>query len=128
MRTVLLGMLIALPALALAHDVPRVPPNPAYQAECGSCHVAYPPRLLPAQSWDRIMARLERHFGTDATVDEPTKRELSAFLSQNAGRRAASAGEEPRITQTAWFVKEHRKANVKNPADCAACHSRLKGQ
>lgn len=24
--------------------------NPAYRTECGSCHVAYPPKLLPADA------------------------------------------------------------------------------
>lgn len=128
MRPLLLCALLAFPALSLAHEGPRLPPNPTYQAECGSCHVAFPPRLLPPQSWDRLMARLERHFGTDASLDDATRRDISAFLAQNAGRRAAPAGEAPRITQTAWFLKEHRKANTKNPADCAACHRELKAK
>ena len=25
--------------------------NPAYHAECASCHIAYPPQLLPKESW-----------------------------------------------------------------------------
>lgn len=122
-RTLLFAALLAIPAVPLADDGPRLPPDPKYRAECGSCHVPYPPRLLPAQSWRRIMAGLERHFATDASVDEPTLREVSAFLERHAGRRAAPAGEQPRITETAWFRKEHRKASTNNPADCAACHS-----
>jgi hypothetical protein len=123
MRPLLLAALLALPAVALADRGPRLPPDPTYQAECGSCHVPYPPRLLPAQSWSRTLARLERHFGTDASVDEPTLKELSAFLERHAGQRAAPVGDEPRITQTAWFRKEHRKAKPSNAADCAACHT-----
>lgn len=128
MRPFLLAALLALPAVSLADDVPPLPANPKYRAECGSCHVPFPPQLLPAQSWNRIMARLEQHYGTDASVDEPTLQELASFLARHAGRRAAPAGEEPRITQTAWFRKEHRKADMNNPADCAACHRQLRAQ
>ena len=44
----------------------------AWQTECGSCHAAYPPRLLTAQSWRTIVKGLDRHFGVDASVDAPT--------------------------------------------------------
>jgi hypothetical protein len=43
-----------------------------FRAECGSCHLAYPPGLLPAASWQRIMIRLEGHFGDDASLDPAT--------------------------------------------------------
>ena len=48
-------------------SMPRAVP-PAYTQECGSCHLAYPPGLLPALSWQRLMGGLDRHFGTDAIV------------------------------------------------------------
>jgi hypothetical protein len=94
--------------------------------------VAFPPRLLPAEAWQRIMGRLERHYGTDASLDKLTQEEIERFLVANAGRRPAQAAEEPRITETAWFRKEHdevpsalwRSANVKSAANCAACHTR----
>ena len=49
---------------------PKLPQatNAAWKAECGSCHAAYPPGLLPAPSWRAVMAGLDRHFGTDATI------------------------------------------------------------
>jgi hypothetical protein len=94
--------------------------------------VAFPPRLLPAEAWQRIMGRLERHYGTDASLDKLTQEEIERFLVANAGRRPVQAAEEPRITETAWFRKEHdevpsalwRSANVKSAANCAACHTR----
>ena len=43
--------------------------NAKWKAECGSCHVAYPAQLLPATSWQRLMKGLDKHFGTDASVD-----------------------------------------------------------
>ncbi|WP_232539872.1 diheme cytochrome c [Azohydromonas aeria] len=105
----------------------------AYTQECGACHTAYPPGLLPSASWQRLMTGLERHFGTDAALDEATVRQLAAWLQANAGtyKRVSEAPPQDRITQAAWFKREHRSidaavwshASVKSAANCAACHS-----
>ena len=124
MKPLFLAIVLALAALPAAADRQRLPPDPTYKAECGSCHVAYPPGLLPASSWQQLMARLDKHFGGDASLEAKLHAEISRYLTANAGRRAAPPGAEPRITQTRWFLKEHRKEIPagKNPADCASCH------
>lgn len=124
MRTTALGMLFALAALPVAADDVRLPSNPGYRTECGSCHVAYPPQLLPAESWRKLMERLDRHFGSDASLDARTSGEIGRFLAANAGRRDPPPGAEPRITETRWFRKEHAGEIPagRNPADCLACH------
>ncbi len=111
-----------------------VPLLPQYQQECAGCHVAYPPGLLPATSWQRIMSGLPRHYGTDASVDPATQLTLAAWLAAHAGtyRRAAEQPAEDRITRSAWFVREHREIAagtwrspaVKSTANCMACHPR----
>lgn len=106
------------------------PMNAPWRAECGSCHVPYPPQLLPAQSWRAIMNGLDRHFGTDASVDAKTRDEIASFLDRNAGtNRHASAEPAPlRITQTRWFLHEHSeipdrlRSGYKTLSDCAQCH------
>ncbi len=132
---VLLGLLAAvgLAQAALADgDRLAVPLLPKYQQECAACHLAYPPGMLPAASWQRIMANLPKHYGTDASLDPATVRELGAWLGANAGSYKR-VGEEPpqdRITTSAWFERKHRKlapAVWKRPAigsraNCAACH------
>jgi diheme cytochrome c len=105
----------------------------AWQQECGSCHVAYPPGLLPQASWRRIMAGLDQHFGENAGLPLQTVAEIAAFLATNA----ADAGEPEqrgaaplRVTETPWFRREHReigaavwkRAAVSSPANCSACH------
>jgi nitrate/TMAO reductase-like tetraheme cytochrome c subunit len=106
--------------------------NAAWQSECGSCHVAYPPRLLPAESWRAVMAGLDKHFGTDASVEPAAAREITAFLEKNAGRNRRAASGKPvlRITETRWFIHEHdevpervwKSPKVKTAANCGACH------
>jgi hypothetical protein len=102
--------------------------NPSWKTECGSCHMAYPPSLLPAQSWRSLMAGLDKHFGVDASVDAKTAAEIGAFLQQHAGN---SRGKPTlRITETAWFKHEHdevgtavwRNPKIKTASNCAACH------
>lgn len=121
---------------ARADDHERFPLSPAYQEECGSCHVAYPPRLLTARSWQAVMAGLDKHFGSDASLDAAKAKEIGGYLAANAGRseRLAAPGANPRITETPWFKRKHRdghdglsagvwkSAAVKSPANCAACH------
>ena len=117
----------------LASDKPRAPQDKVYTAECGSCHVAFPPKLLPAASWQSVMARLDRHYGTDASIEKPAQARIGAYLQQYAGSKTAPANREsPRITETSWFAREHRevpgaawsRASVKSRANCAACHTR----
>ncbi len=107
----------------------RAPPNPTYQSECSACHVAYPPQLLPAMSWQQIMSDLPHHYGTDASLDPATTKTLTQWLTANS-----SSGTQPpanRITRSQWFLHEHDEISattwklpaVKSPANCSACHT-----
>lgn len=112
--------------------VSAVPLLPAYRQECASCHVAYPPGMLPAASWQRLLGGLPRHFGTDASLDPATVQALSVWLTANAGtyKRVRDAPPQDRITTSAWFTRQHdeipsaiwKRASIKSPANCSACH------
>jgi len=124
---------LALPVHADRLPVPAGAP-PAFVAECGGCHLPFPPALLTAPGWERVMARLDKHYGDNASLDEKTRRELEDFLVRHAAtdRREAGAGDPPRLTESTWFQREHREvpqaawrdARVKSAANCAACHTR----
>ncbi|MBT9457455.1 MAG: diheme cytochrome c [Burkholderiaceae bacterium] len=134
--------LAALAVLALASSawadgegrMARVPLNPKYQQECAACHLAYPPGMLPAASWQRMMTQLPQHFGSDASLDPATLKELSSWLGANAGtyKRVREEPPQDRITRSAWFVRKHDEVAaatwklpaVKSAANCAACHTR----
>ena len=108
--------------------------NAKWKEECGSCHMAYPPRFLSAESWRARMAGLDKRFGSDASLDAAAATEIGDFLEKNAStkQRRSSTGNEPplRITETRWFQSEHREVanswkdpRVKSLANCAACHT-----
>lgn len=126
----MLAMLASLSARADG-DLGQVALSPLYKKECGGCHAPYPPSLLAGADWRKIMDGLERHYGSDASLDAKTQAEIGAWLARRAGPgRAASPGAAPRITESRWFRHEHdevpaqvwRDARVKSPANCAACH------
>lgn len=52
--------------------------------ECSACHMAYPPALLPARSWQAITSTLTQHFGEDASLDKATTARITQFLVSHA--------------------------------------------
>jgi len=118
-------------SLALALQPGQV--NVKWQQECSSCHIAYAPGLLPAESWRRVMAGLEKHFGTDASLTPTESTEITDFLVRNGTSRWSGGATPLRITETSGFLREHRgdevpagafkRASVKSAANCQACHS-----
>ncbi len=105
---------------------------PLYAQECASCHLAYPPGLLPAASWRRIVGGLDRHFGTDASLDAAATQKIADWLAANAGtyKRVREEPPQDRISRSTWFSRKHRevapavyqRASIKSAANCAACH------
>jgi cytochrome c553 len=134
-RTLILSSAVAVAAVtagASEAEQPRAPLPPAYVEECGSCHVAFPGRMLDAASWSAVIAGLEQHFGVDASVDPKTLEPIRAYLVSTARSRPTAADGVPllRISETRWFRHEHdevpgrfwKEPDAVKPSDCAACH------
>lgn len=119
--------------------------NAEYAKECGECHFAYQPGLLPDRSWRKIMGGLTDHFGDNAELDKTTSDRLLRYLVENSaehdgnrrpGKILASlrAGDMPlRISETPYFVRKHdevpqrmvkQNEKVGSLSNCAACHTR----
>jgi len=130
---VLLTLSLAMASHAGEHEgAERTPWPKAYAQECAACHVAYPPQMLPAASWARLMGGLDKHFGTDASLDAKDVQQLGRWLQENADRHPATpAPPEDRITRTARFGRKHRQIepatwrlpSVRSAANCMACHT-----
>jgi hypothetical protein len=121
--------------------------NTAYGEECGSCHLAYQPGLLPAQAWAQVMdpAALGDHYGDDASLAEARRTEIARYLAANSADQASGARSRafavgfdahagsglPRITETRYFKRKHDEVPASlvtgNPevgsfSQCPACH------
>ena len=115
--------------------------NALYAKECGACHLAFQPGLLPGRSWEVMLKNLEEHFGKDASLSEKAVSNLRVYLIQNAAEtsRGETAykilrslrGSTPlRITETSYFVRKHdevssktiKRKSIGTWANCTACH------
>ncbi len=123
--------------------------NATYQEECGSCHFAYWPGMLPSQSWKKLLdaKALEDHFGENAELEADTLKEIRDFALENAAdksyykraRKIAKAtenGEAPlRITEIRYIKRKHHEIpekmvkgnkDVKSLSYCDKCHTEAK--
>jgi cytochrome b len=143
----MLGVFALVAASALAWlerlppaGIPAMVPNETVSAECGACHWAYHPSLLPRGSWAALLDDLENHFGEDASLPAAARAEIAAFYDRYAAeawdteaarRFAAVAASEPlRVTATPYWVAKHASiapatfaaAPVGSRGNCVACH------
>ncbi|WP_180124761.1 cytochrome b/b6 domain-containing protein [Rhodoferax sp. BLA1] len=137
----------ALTGQTVVRQVPFVGPtladNAVWREECGSCHGVFHPSLLPARSWQKMMAEQDQHFGSDLALDEATTSAVLAFMVDNAAEQQATEAAykigqsippeaaPQRITETPYWIRKHREISaadwanplVKSKANCAACHT-----
>lgn len=120
--------------------------NKTYSDECGSCHYAYPPGLLPSKSWAKLLDEkaLTDHFGENASLDKDTLKTIYDYAMDNAAEKTwykrsrkialATEDETPiRITEVRYIKRKHHdipekmiKGNkdVKSLSYCNACHTK----
>jgi hypothetical protein len=114
--------------------------------ECGECHFAYQPGLLPARSWEKLLNAdaLKNHFGVNAELDKETLQSIFNYAAENSAdksfykrsrkiARATAEGEAPlRITEVRYIKRKHKdipekmvKGNndVKSLSYCNKCHT-----
>ena len=116
--------------------------NSVYKEECGGCHFAYQPELLPGASWMKIMADLDNHFEEPVELDDDLKKIISDYLKSNSAefssaKRAVkilrSLGNQApmRITDTPYIREKHhevkpevfKRESVGSRSNCIACHT-----
>lgn len=122
-------------------EVPRAT-NETYRQQCGSCHFAYQPGLLPARSWLKILDIPDGHVGGAVPLDGPVKEAIKQYLIDNSAEKSpskrsrkildsvANADAPTRISDTPYIRKKHheisedvfsRKA-IGFRGNCIACH------
>jgi nitrate/TMAO reductase-like tetraheme cytochrome c subunit len=137
MKKLLTLATLAALTLPVQADNYSMPKHATFDEECASCHMAFPPQMLDANSWRAVMNGLPKHFGTDASLDEKRRLAITDFLVANSGGRktgvTVDAAGKPllRVTETERFLRKHRKideatwrrAAIKSRANCTACHA-----
>ncbi len=115
--------------------------NPVYKENCGACHLAYQPELLPSASWMEIMSSLDGHFGETVELGDDSKKIISEYLKANSAENSSAeeaakimrslGGRTPmRITDIPYIQEKHHdisQSRISNQAvgslsNCSACH------
>ena len=116
--------------------------NDTYSQECGACHFAYQPWLLPSGSWEKILGELPSHFGEDISLDEETQKTIDQYLTANAADRVAVKrsrkimkslrGWTPlRVSEIPYILEKHHdldptildRPSIGTLGNCIACHT-----
>jgi cytochrome b len=138
--TVATAASVALAALP-GRGVPPAALDADYAEQCGACHLAYPPSLAPASTWNAILGDPQHHFGADASLSPALVGKIHAWLDANAAEhwdtlpsqklRAPAPDGSRRITDTPGWREIHKNipaarfsaAPVYRRGNCAACHA-----
>jgi hypothetical protein len=122
--------------------------NPVYEKECGSCHMAYSPGLLPARSWTAMMSKLNDHFGDNAELDNATQTAILSYLTMNSADHSGYRRSQKimrsldsslngmatplRISELPYIKRKHHELrpnvfkthpDLTSLSQCSACHS-----
>ncbi|MDT8380441.1 MAG: diheme cytochrome c [Desulfotignum sp.] len=116
--------------------------NDTYAQECGVCHFAYQPWLLPSGSWKKILGELPSHFGEEIPIDEETQNTIDQYLAANAADRVSVKrsrkimkslrGNTPvRVTEIPHILEKHHdldpaildRPSIGSLGNCIACHT-----
>ena len=112
-----------------------------YADNCGACHLAYQPGLLPSGSWEKILVGLSDHFGDSIELDSKSAKTISAYLKANSANYSSvklsvkimnSLGNQAplRITEVPYIRREHHdirknvldRESIGSLSNCVACH------
>jgi len=115
--------------------------NETFKQECGACHFAYQPGLLPSGSWEKILNNLPSHFDEEVSLDQETKKIINEYLQANAAENSSAKrarkilkslrGQTPlRISETPYILEKHDELNsnifsrqsIGSRSNCIACH------
>jgi hypothetical protein len=116
--------------------------NSMYMENCGACHFAYQPELLPSGSWEKILNNLADHFGEDIDLDDESRKIIAEYLKANAADYSPAklsakimkkiGNQTPlRITQIPYIQRKHhelqpsvfKRKSIGSLSNCLACHT-----
>lgn len=88
------AVLAAAPCLAGSLNYIHVPSGAEVEtkSECSACHAYIPAQEEPMQEWRDILENMSHHMGEDATLPEPERSDIEAYLVAHASDGPAYRG------------------------------------
>lgn len=96
-----------------------------YIENCGTCHIALPPAVLPTETWRQLLQDTQ-HYGVELTrLAEPHRLIIWNYL-RTFSRVQRKEEEVPyRVAQSRFFKALHPRVKFSIPVDiknCVTCH------
>jgi len=97
-----------------------------YLENCGSCHVALPPEVMPTQTWETLLLEPEQHYGQRL---EQIPRPFIFIVWNYLRTFSRPVGEDEqtpfRVTESQYFKALHPRVDLPptlTAAGCISCH------
>lgn len=98
-----------------------------YVENCGSCHIALPPEILPSETWRRLLLEPQQHYGQQLKpLIGPTLLVMWEYLRTFSRPQAKKEQIPYRVSESRFFKALHPR--VKFPekvslGSCVSCHT-----
>lgn len=96
-----------------------------YVENCGSCHLAVPPEVLPGDTWRRLISDSNHYGVTIEPLRGPFRQSMWAFLRDFSRDRLASETVPYRVASSRLFKALHPDVTFEQPVtlgSCVSCH------
>lgn len=97
-----------------------------YLENCGSCHVALPPEVMPTETWRRLLLEPEQHYGQQLPLlIGPVVLVMWDYLRTFSRSHVDKELIPYRVTESRYFKALHPQVDLPHPvrpATCAVCH------
>ncbi|MBK6639603.1 MAG: hypothetical protein IPG34_19415 [Rhodocyclaceae bacterium] len=82
-----------------------------YLTECASCCAAFPRNSLNTAEWQQVLAGLEAHYGSNASLDAATLKPIAEYPGRATGSKSSRRWQDgdsgqlakPRLTKAGWI-------------------------
>ncbi len=97
-----------------------------YLQNCSGCHIPIPAEVLPLESWQEILQKPGRHYGTSLPeLSNLNVRLIWTYLRKSSRPLLERELKPEFITQSRYFKALHPKVNLPQPVthqSCILCH------
>ncbi|MBD2439696.1 cytochrome C [Nostoc sp. FACHB-110] len=96
-----------------------------YRENCGTCHIAIPPEVLPTQTWKNLLED-SQHYGTQVQpLVDPGRILVWRYLSTFSRTQLQDEETPYRLNKSRFFSALHPKVKLPRPVQldsCVSCH------
>lgn len=97
-----------------------------YLENCGSCHVALPPEVMPTDTWRQLLLDLNEHYGNSVEpILRPSLLAMWSYIRQFSRPLKEKEATPYRLTQSRYFKALHPQVKFPEtvrPSTCVSCH------